>query len=463
MVNSLKIYHSLPLFLRALAISVKGHYLRQWRYGPETERLIEEAFERESWSVGSWKLWQDERLAYILHRAATKVPYYREYWLRRRSQGDEVSWKALSDWPILNKEAVRKNPLSFLAEDCDYKKMFCGRTSGTTGTPVSIYVKRETLRKYYAIFEARLRRWHRVSIKQHWAILGGQLVVPFRQKKPPYWVWNAGLNQLYLSTHHLSQENAEHYCAALKRYRPTHAIVYPSSAAVLARSIIENSLSVPDSLRIIFSNAEQLLPSQREVISRAFNCPVINTYGMGEMIAGASECGQTCLHLWPDVGAIEIIKDSEDIPVSGGDPGRIIATNLLNADMTLIRYETGDRGRLGNDSACACGRKLPYLTAIEGRLNDLIITPQGRKVFWLNPVFYGLPIKEGQFIQEDRENIRIKVIPDNNYDNVQGEIIVSRLQDRVGKMNIKLETVDRIPRSQNGKFKAVISLINQGQ
>ena len=80
----LKYYHSLPSPLRSVAASLRGVYLRSWRYGPETERLVEEALARESWTVNQWKSWREERLGYVLHRAATSVPYYRERWNARR-------------------------------------------------------------------------------------------------------------------------------------------------------------------------------------------------------------------------------------------------------------------------------------------------------------------------------------------------------------------------------------------
>ena len=45
----------------------------------------------------------------MLHRAATRVPYYRDYWTERRRGGDTASWEVLENWPILNKEILRQN------------------------------------------------------------------------------------------------------------------------------------------------------------------------------------------------------------------------------------------------------------------------------------------------------------------------------------------------------------------
>ena len=41
----LKAYHSLPAPLRSVAATLRGMYLGYWRYGPETERLVQEALE----------------------------------------------------------------------------------------------------------------------------------------------------------------------------------------------------------------------------------------------------------------------------------------------------------------------------------------------------------------------------------------------------------------------------------
>ena len=133
---SLKLYYNLPVSLRSVAASIRGFYLRSWRYGPETERLAEEAISRESWSPDRWRAWHEVRLAYVLHRAATQVPYYREQWAERRRRGDQASWEYLENWPILEKDTIRENARAFVADDCDLGKMFHEQTSGMPPTLV---------------------------------------------------------------------------------------------------------------------------------------------------------------------------------------------------------------------------------------------------------------------------------------------------------------------------------------
>ncbi len=408
-----------------------------------------------------WEGWQREALVRQLHRAATRVPYYRDYWQARRRAGDRASWEDLNNWPVLKKDVLRENPLAFVADDRDPRRLFRERTSGTTGTPLTIFVGRGPLRRWYALVEARLRSWNGVSIKDRWAILGGQLVVPAEQTRPPYWIYNAALNQLYLSTHHIGRETADAYAEALRRYAPTHLVVYPSSAAVLAAALLDAGARFP-APKVVLCNAEGLSQHQRETIGSAFRCPVRNTYGMGEIVAGASECGAGRLHWWPEVGIAEVCDERQDAP-SDGDGGRLILTGLLNDDMPLIRYEIGDRiRRRSSDEPCGCGRGLPELGEIEGRLNDLIVTKDGRRVFWINPVFYGLPVREAQVIQESVELLRVRVVPANGFDSSHEASIVDRLRDRVGgTMDVRVESLSAIPR-EGGKFRAVISRVNGG-
>src|SRR5439155_17723 len=81
---TLWLYHRLPSAARSAAASLRGYYLRWWRYGRDTDRLIAEALERDGWTATQWDRWREQRLAYVLHRAATRVPYYRDQWQARR-------------------------------------------------------------------------------------------------------------------------------------------------------------------------------------------------------------------------------------------------------------------------------------------------------------------------------------------------------------------------------------------
>ena len=454
----LKVYYSLPVSLRSIAASMRGLYLRSWRYGPETERLAEEAIGREGWSPGQWRVWQEERLAFVLHRAATQVPYYREQWAERRRRGDRVSWESLENWPILEKDTIREKARAFVADDCDVRKMFHEQTSGSTGKPLSLWGSRQTVRTMAAWSEARIRYWNGVSRHKRWAMIAGQLVAPVNQRQPPFWVWNQGLNQLYMSSYHLAPDLIESYLDALRRYRVTYLYGYPSSLYALAQTVLESGRQDLH-MAVALTSAEPVYEYQREAIAEAFNCPVRETYGMAEMVAMASECTSGRLHLWPEVGFVEVMK--EGLPVALGESGDLICTGLLNADMPLIRYRVGDQGRIEiSSNICQCGRALPVMGSLEGRISDVLYTKDGRRVSRFGQVFNGdLAIREAQVVQEALDCVRVNFVPTPAFTSRHEQVIVQRVKERMGDIEVLMEPMTEIPRGASGKFLAVVCKI----
>ena len=142
--------------------------------------------------------------------------------------------------------------------------------------------------------------------------------------------------------------------------------------------------------------------------------------------------------------------------------GRLICTGLLNADMPLIRYEVGDRGALApqNMPACACGRTLPRLHSVEGRLDDVVITPDGRRIGRLDPVLKAdLPVREMQIVQESVDGLRVRVVPGAGFTPAHEQSIRRRLRQRVGDMTIEFDYLPQLPRGANGKVRFVISKV----
>jgi phenylacetate-CoA ligase len=454
----LKLYHRLPLPARSLAASLRGWQLRRWRYGDETQRLVAEALEREQWTPRQWEAWREERLAFILHRAATQVPYYRQQWSERRGRGDQASWEMLENWPILEKEPLRQHGPSFVADDCNPRQMFHDHTSGTSGKSLDLWYTRKTVRQWYALSEARWRRWYGVSMDNRWGILGGQLVTPAEQRQPPFWVWNSALNQLYLSSYHLAPDLIPRYLDAIADYKLTYLLGYTSSLHSLAQIALKlNRRDVK--LKVAIANAEPVFDYQRNAIEEAFQCPLRETYGMAETTAAASQCEAGNLHLWPEAGWIEVINGHT--PAKTGEAGDLVCTGLLNGDMPLIRYRIGDRAALADpEQPCRCGRRLPRLSSLEGRIDDVLYTPDGRRIGRLDPIFKAqLPVQEAQIIQERVDQVRVRYVPDAGFDNQAKLSIIKRLQERMGNVEVLLEPVTQIPRTANGKFRAVLCQI----
>jgi phenylacetate-CoA ligase len=457
------LYHRLPTPARNAAAAMRGLYLRAWRYGPETDRMADEAIEREQWSAAQWAAWRSERLATVLERAATRVPYYRDQWAARRRAGDRASWEVLENWPILEKEMVRQLGIGLLADDCDRRRMFHEHTSGTTGTSLDLWWSRVTVRAWYALFEARWRRWYGVTRHDRWAIIGGQLVTPVARRTPPFWVWNPALRQLYLSAYHLAPDLVPFYLDAMRRYRIRHLFGYSSALHALALGAGAGGATNLQ-LAVVTTNAEPLFPHQREAITAAFGCPVRETYGMAEIVTAASECAAGRLHEWPEVGIVECVATDAML---GDDEsvGDLVCTGLLNDDMPLVRYRVGDRGAWDSDSSpCGCGRTLPRIARLEGRADDTLFTRDGRAVGRMDPVFKSrAPEREAQIVQEALDPVRVRVVPADGYTSADGVAIAARIRDRLGDVVVTVDEVTEIPRTANGKLRAVICQLPESE
>jgi phenylacetate-CoA ligase len=183
---------------------------------------------------------------------------------------------------------------------------------------------------------------------------------------------------------------------------------------------------------------------------------------MAEIAAAASECECGNLHLFPDVGILENLDFKTNLPVVEGQLGEFVCTGLLNQDMPLIRYRIGDFGKVSNQNRCKCGREMPILTQIEGRADDMVITPDGKRIGRMDPIFKAdINIKESQIIQEAIDFIRVKVVPTDSFNSEDVQEIIQRVQQRLGaSVRVEVELVDEIPRTKAGKFKAVVSHLN---
>jgi len=137
------IYFRLPSLLKEGVASVRGYQLRKWRYSQTTDQQVEEALDRESWNDTQWQAWRRPKLAALLRRAATKVPYYRELWAMRPQEGKD--FETVQNWPVLKKNDLREQPHAFLAEDVDPKQLGVLHTSGSTGTPLKLWQSRQTV------------------------------------------------------------------------------------------------------------------------------------------------------------------------------------------------------------------------------------------------------------------------------------------------------------------------------
>jgi phenylacetate-CoA ligase len=139
-----------------------------------------------------------------------------------------------------------------------------------------------------------------------------------------------------------------------------------------------------------------------------------------------------------------------------------VATCLMRTYQPLIRFRLGDMAAW-DGAPCPCGRPLPVLKEVVGRVEDVVIGPDGRQMVRFHGIFTDQPhVREGQIIQEAIDRIRCKVVPTKDFDEADRDDIAHRIRQRLGNtVQVVVECVETIPRTKAGKFKAVISQLSE--
>jgi phenylacetate-CoA ligase len=148
-----------------------------------------------------------------------------------------------------------------------------------------------------------------------------------------------------------------------------------------------------------------------------------------------------------------------------GMRGEILATGFANRAMPLLRYRTGDIATLRDgETVCSCGRSRPVLEGIDGRLEDYVVTPDGRRIGRMDHVFKdALAVREAQILQPSIDRLVIRLVPRPDFDETARWALEREIRDRLGdRMVLEFELTDAIPRLPNGKFRAVVSEVTGG-
>jgi phenylacetate-CoA ligase len=452
------LYRASPVWLQNLEVSAAGLLWKQHRYGGRFREFVQDHIARERFDAREWTAYQTVQLRRLLEHACTAVPFYRDSLGRAGLTAADcaaVQIEHLVGLPRLEKEALRQSPQALISETADPRGLHGVKTSGTSGTPLRVHIDREAHRAWFAANEARWRRWAGLDCGMSRAMIGGRPVVPHAGARPPFWRHNWAERQLYFSAFHIAPATVAAYVRALNRFEPDYLMGYASSHFFLARMIREQGLRVHQP-RAVLTTSETLTPEMRSTLMAVYGCEVFDAYGSVECCALATECEHHRLHLSPDVGIVELLDDAGR-PVEPGQAGEIVATGLLNFAQPLVRYRTGDWA-IRSTEACPCGRAMPVVREIVGRVEDLVIGRDGREVVRLHSIWNATPrVREGQIIQEDVTRFRLRVVTEGDLDDEDRRRIQQRLAERLGPVTVEFERVPGIERTENGKFRAVIS------
>ncbi len=400
---------------------------------------------------------QLKKLKAIIRHAYRYVPYYNKVFsLAGVRPGDIKSFEDLRKLPLVSKRDIQKDYINFLTKGIDVSRLLSRSTSGSTGTPLKIvsdpYPSPGSVK--YPFFECGVK-----SSDNFVTVWGRATSISWGSKFTRLW---GAISETIVP---LFPE--EKLISILKQAKPDVLLTFPSVLLSLSRYDLSGI-----NPRLIFAQGEMVTPHCREVVKKKFNLDLFETYGSVEFGSIAFECTEHfALHVLTDNVHIELLDENGD-SVSSGERGEIVVTGLHNYMMPLIRYRIGDLGVL-TDEKCPCGRSWPLIKSIEGRSNDLLVLPSGRRISWLylqRCIFYDQEFQKNPFcilqyqiVQERRDRLVINVVKGLNFDPNLLLRIKNNVEEFFARQGEKLEVitqlVDEIPMERTGKRRVFISKV----
>jgi phenylacetate-CoA ligase len=203
-----------------------------------------------------------------------------------------------------------------------------------------------------------------------------------------------------------------------------------------------------------------LMPHERKMIEEVFAVKVTDRYGCEEVSLFSSECEKhEGMHLNIEHLFIEFIKD-DGSHAAAGEPGRIIVTDLMNRAMPFIRYQVEDVG-VPTDRKCSCGRGLPLMESVTGRVADFLVKNDGTRVAGVSLIentLTGIPgIDQMQIVQESLDQIILRIVPGETYQRTTEIRLIEYFKEIFGEsVNIEIDTVSFIQAESSGKYRFTI-------
>ena len=437
-------YLSLPKALQNFALSIYGSRMyRQRFYGslPKQYRLIKSSCE--ALNIQNQQL-QSQRFSSLMFHVSSTVPFYRKIFNNNKLSPLDVTVKNYKDFfPVIDKAAILASPEDFIADGW-IKDALTFQTSGTTGSPMTIYSSREARRINYHFFERILNEYGASYRSKSTTFAGRILYRDLKRDAARYDYYN---QTQYLSSYKLSADTVALYVQALNYWWPSYIDGYPSILCELADLATHKELKLSFSPSLVLTSSETLYPEMASKIRLFFNCPLVDHYGSTEMALSAySKNGKYYAH---PLYALAELKSLDE------DRYSLVTTSLVNFAMPLIRYDIGDVVRTKKPD------NVYEYSAIEGRADDVVLTPEGRRVGRLDPVFKGVQgIRLAQIVQHKIDFIEVRIVPSGEKNLVSEPLLLKNLQSRTSsKISFTFTYHSEIERTSRGKFRSVISKV----
>ena len=382
----------------------------------------------------------EKRFLEIFRRAYDKSPFYHKLYTEAGIRKDDIT--CLSDikkLPVITKDMVKQHADEMLT--VPKRKVRKCNTSGTTGTPLSVYSDWKSIWMAQAYLYCTRKRYG-FTYGQRFVSLRGHL------DKNNLSLMVHLSNTLFLSSYNINPATTQFYYDSIRKFKPRAIEGYPSSLFALALSLSDAGLKLD--IPVAFTSSETLLPYQREMIEQQFNTQIFDLYGMTERTISLMEAyNHQGYYEMPGYSINEYLEDGE------------ICTSLINDSFPMIRYRSNDVMEMMEITE---DNPQIVVKRVEGRKEDCLCCKDGSRIMSLDFIFKGVKhIKMSQLVQTENGTLDICVVPETDFEEADEKQIEHNLFNRVGAgnidYNIRMITEKDIRYTTGGKFRYLIDLM----
>jgi len=407
---------------------------------------------------------QTEAVRQLATYAAWKLPFWRS---RFESAGlrpaDVNSLDDLRRLPLLTKTDLRKHLIDLVSPDYRKEDLHEHKTSGSTGVSVVTYSD-EVAQEFKRGCTLRSDEWSGWRLGERVAAIWGnpQIRVDWKGR-----LRRALLDRdyAYLDTLKMDERTMGDFADALSRTPPSLLFGHAHSLYLFAQFMRAQRPKTNIRPKAIISTCMVLHDFESAAIEAVFQCRVTNRYGCEEVSLIACECEEhNGLHVNADGIYLEVLRP-DGAPCLPDESGMIVVTDLVNRAMPILRYQVGDMGVL-SERRCPCGRGLPLLEKIEGRIADYVVTPKGELISGIslteNFAVMVPGIAQLQIVQEEVDRFVFRMVKGPDFGPRSLETIGDLVAERFGPgVRHECEFVDHIPQEPSGKYRFCISKVEK--
>jgi phenylacetate-CoA ligase len=395
---------------------------------------------------------RDAALAKLVRHAYNRVPYYHQLFDQAGVNPADIRTVAdLARIPVTTKKDLQRLSLD---ERTPYGLRRGGwtkiRTGGTTGEPLEMIFGSADRARFSAAFLCAYLNW---GIRP----LDRLMVLEARPERLRQRSWYERLG-LFRRLRLSALEPAERWIKALRSWKPRLVQGHAPTLKLLADAVKASGSDVR--VPVVVNTGASLDPLGRRLIEDSLADHVMEIYASVEGGVMAWEC-PVCKqhHINNDSVVIELLDAGN--PVQMGDAGTVVITSLENYVMPMIRYDQGDLAAMSLDRP-ACGRGLPLMKGVLGRVNDFIILPSNRRLsphlVYVLMYDVALAVGEWQLVQQRDYSLDLTAVAAVSVREEMERSLAAGLRRILGdSQTIRFHWVDHIDRDPMEKMRCIVS------